>query len=162
MLVLNTATKHVSPQYHVLIDQKFTSIENPKLLPTEWQNLVENNSWTLNFDVSDKTETLDISMTFDHIKSCTEDEVLLPNLPSTHPFNSIKRNMIQHGLKSHNRQSPRDLQHSATTEGVTHNAQQSEGAGQHQAAHTPEGANESGRFKHPEGAEQSQNLNNSE
>ena len=42
-LVLNTRTGHVLPQYHVVVDDKFSTVEHMKkvTVPGNWKNLME-------------------------------------------------------------------------------------------------------------------------
>lgn len=46
-LVLNPSTGHVSPQYHVVFDDKFTTVNHMRTgtVPSNWRDLVENSSF---------------------------------------------------------------------------------------------------------------------
>ena len=45
-LLLNSITGHVSPQYHVVYDEKFSTVEHMRkgTVPINWKNLVEEHS----------------------------------------------------------------------------------------------------------------------
>ena len=51
--------KHVSPQYHIVFDQQFTSTGIPEnKTPENWDNLFQHECWQANFDSNhDNTTT---------------------------------------------------------------------------------------------------------
>lgn len=57
-LILNTKTKHISPQYHIVFDENFTTTgitENK--MPENWDELFQAETWKANYDPNDYKTT---------------------------------------------------------------------------------------------------------
>lgn len=53
MLVLNLKTNHISPQYHVVVDPCFTSVDLPySTLPENWEDNIKGDKWHANLNIS--------------------------------------------------------------------------------------------------------------
>ena len=62
-LILNTKTKHISPQYHIVLDEQFTStgiLESN--MPENWDNLFQHERWQANFDTNDAYTTTKLEL----------------------------------------------------------------------------------------------------
>ena len=95
-LILNTKTDHISPQYHVVMDTKFETVQSKqtnklsliKNLPVEFTKETLGGTFQANFDLDVIDDIKDIS---DEILNTTNNQTSIiphPTLPSTHPLNS--------------------------------------------------------------------------
>ena len=95
-LILNTKTDNISPQYHVVMDTKFETVQSKqtnklsliKNLPVEFTKETLGGTFQANFDLETIDNIKDIS---DEILNKTNNQPSIkpyPNLPSTHPLNS--------------------------------------------------------------------------
>ena len=81
-LVLNPGTGHVSPQYHLVFDDNFTTIDNMRdgSVPSNWRELVTNSS----FSSTDEQFTL-ADVWLKETSLTPDDPDSAPRLPSTSP-----------------------------------------------------------------------------
>ena len=62
-LILNTKTKHISSQYHIVFDEQFTSTGIPECkMPDNWDNLFQHERWQANFDPNDPNTTTKLEL----------------------------------------------------------------------------------------------------
>ena len=107
ILILNTKTDHISPQYHVVMDTKFDTVQSKqtnklsliKKLPVKFTKESLGDTFQANFDMDVLDDITDIS---DEILNTNNNQPSIlpyPTLPSTHPLNSHEFNSQQEDLQ---------------------------------------------------------------
>ena len=121
-LVLNLAMERITPQYHFVADPGFTSVDNPKIMPEDWEKNLSENIWHSIFDTDNPPKEWDF--TADPLfPGQPNNKPPHPTIPATHPLNSIDFNLIEDLQPSegadHSVSSPQSsLQVTKTSEGA--------------------------------------------
>jgi len=86
ILALNRKSDRITAQYHAVVDQDFSSIDNPKSLPEQWDKNLTENIWHSNFSIDHPPVEYDFEPA-NHTSKEGSDK-LHPTLPDTHPLNN--------------------------------------------------------------------------
>ena len=99
-LILNNKTDHISPQYHVVMDTKFDTVQTNKPnnlslinnLPVEFTSETLGTTFQTNFDMDEPDTIEDVRDTFQCSITHNNTPSIVPIslLPPTHPLNSIE------------------------------------------------------------------------